>query len=102
MNRTKIRKIANNSYCIYCAEGSKRDSEGSMHNNDYLEFDVCDCRGSRKAIEIKQQIDQLWIDIEDLPRIHEYKLNKMQFDIELKELRYKYNVPANENNPEDK
>lgn len=102
MNRTETRKIGNKTYCIYCAEPSKRDSDGSYHNNDYVEFDVCNCLGSKKAISIKQQIDQLWVDIEDLPRIHQYKLDKMMFDIELAELRDKYNVPVNFNNPEDK
>ena len=102
MNRTKTRKIGNKTYCIYCTEESKRDSEGSMHNNDHVEFDVCSCRGSKKAIEIKSQIDQLWIDIEDLPRIHEYKLNKLQFDLELSDLRNKWNIPIDHNNPEDK
>jgi len=82
MNRTKIRTIGHRKYCIYCAEPSKMDSEGSQHNNDWVEFDVCNCKASRKAIEIKQQIDGLWIDIEDLPKIHNYKLDKMQYDIE--------------------
>lgn len=102
MNRTKTRKIGYKKYCIYCAEPSKRDSDGSNHNNDYVEFDVCNCIASRKAISIKQQIDELWVDIEDLPRIHQYKLDKMQFDIDLKELRDKWNVPVNFNNLEDK
>ena len=102
MNRTKVREIGKVKYCIYCAEKSKRDHEGSLHNNDYVEFDVCNCTNSRKALTIKQQIDDLYIAIEDLPRIHEYKLNKMQFDLELDALRKKYNVPKNFNNPEDK
>ena len=102
MNRTKTRKIGGKKYCIYCARSSKRDSDGSNHNNDYVEFDVCDCMGSRKAIALKNKIDELWIDIEDLPKIHVYKLDKMQFDLELVELRDKYNVPVDFNNPEDK
>jgi len=102
MNRTKTRKIGNKKYCIYCAEESRRDSEGSQHNNDFVEFDVCKCIASRKAISLKQQIDQLWVDMEDLPRIHQYKLDKMQFDLELKDLRDKWNVPVDFNNPEDK
>ncbi|MHA1237235.1 MAG: hypothetical protein ACTSQ9_06220 [Candidatus Hodarchaeales archaeon] len=102
MNRTKIRKIGRDSYCIYCAEKSSRDSEGSLHNNDYVEFDVCKCKGSRKAIEIKYRIDELWEDIEDLPKIHKYKLDKMNFDLELEELRKLWNVPVDFNNPEDK
>ena len=102
MNRTKVRKIGGVKYCIYCAERSRRDSEGSNHNNDYVEFDVCDCHASRQAIKIKQQIDALWVDIEDLPRIHQYKLDKMEFDLELKALRDKWNVPVDFNNPEDK
>ena len=97
MNRTKTRKIGNKTYCIYCAEESKRDSEGSQHNNDYVEFDVCNCHASRKAISIKQQIDELWVSMEDLPRIHDYKLNKLDFDLELKELRDKWGVEAPKN-----
>ena len=102
MNRTKTRVIGNNKYCIYCAEQSKRDSDGSNHNNDYVEFDVCNCKGSRKAIEIKQRIDECWVQIEDLPKIHQYKLDKMMFDLQLKDLRDKWNVPVDFNNPEDK
>jgi len=102
MNRTKVRIIGNTKYSIYCAEPSKRDSEGSNHNNDYVEFDICVCKGSRKAVEIKQKINDLWIDMEDLPKIHKSKLNKMQFDIDLVELRNKWDIPANFNNPEDK
>jgi len=97
MNRTKTRKIGNTLYCVYCAEPSRRDSEGSQHNNDYVEFDVCSCKGSRKAIEIKYAIDELWRDIEDLPKIHNYKLDKMQFDLELKELRIKWGVEKPKN-----
>jgi len=100
MNRTKTRKIGYKKFCIYCAEHSKRDSDGSMHNNDYVEFDVCNCVGSRKAIAIKSQIDALWVDIEDLPRIHMYKLDKMQFDIELKELRDKWGIEKPKNSYE--
>ena len=96
MNRTKTRTIANKTYCIYCTDRSKRDSEGSNHNNDYVEFDVCNCRGSKKALELKSQIDQLWVDIEDLPRIHEYKLNKMQYDHEVGLLRKKWAIPVKE------
>lgn len=92
MNRTKTRVIGRQKYCIYCAEPSRRDSEGSQHNNDYVEFDVCNCIASRKAIQIKQQIDELWTDMEDLPRIHKYKLDEMQFEVELTELRLKWNI----------
>lgn len=102
MNRTKIREIGGIKYCIYCAEEAKRDSEGSIHNKDRVEFDVCNCPASRKAILIKEHINKLWVDIEDLPRIHEYKLNKMQFDIELKKLREIWGVPVNYNNSGDK
>lgn len=102
MNRTTTRKIGNKDYCIYCAEVSKRDSDGSYHNNDYIEFDVCNCYGSRKAVEIKAEIDDRWRAVEDLPKIHKYKLDKMQFDIDLKELRDKWGVPVDFNNPQDK
>ncbi len=97
MNRTKIRKIGNKSYCIYCAKPSKRDSDGSNHNNDYVEFDVCNCLGSKKAISIKQQIDDLWVDIEDLPKIHKYKLDKMQYDIDVAILREKWGIEIQSN-----
>jgi len=97
MVRTKIRIIGNKKYCIYCAEPSKRDSDGSQHNNDYIEFDVCNCYGAKKAVDIKQEIDGRWMDIEDLPKIHKYKLDKMQFDIELKELRDKWGVETPKN-----
>jgi hypothetical protein len=103
MNRTKTRVIGGKTYCIYCAKLSKRDSDGSQHNNDYVEFDVCNCMGSKSAIDIKVKIDKLWMDIEDLPRIQQYKLDKMQYSIELKELRDKWNVPVDFVNPvEDK
>lgn len=92
MNRTKTRKIGNKSYCIYCAEESKRASEGSQHNNDYIEFDVCDCHTSKKAIHIKDHIDKLWVDIEDLPKIHRHKLDKMEFDVDLYDLMNKWGV----------
>jgi len=97
MNRTKTRTIDNKKYCIYCAKLSERASEGTQHNNDYVEFDVCSCVASKKAIEIKNRIDELWRDIEDLPKIHKYKLDKMQYDIELSELRDKWNINKTSN-----
>lgn len=94
MTRTETRKIGRVTYCIYCAEPSKRDSDGSMHNNDYIEYDVCNCFGAKKVVEKKVLIKDLWADIEDMPKISKYKLDKLQFDIELKDLRDKYNVPV--------
>lgn len=57
--RTISFTVGTKSYCTFCANKTKTDSEGSLHNNDYNEFDICNCEVAVAYNKIQEEIARL-------------------------------------------